>query len=617
MWVFVLAIKNNAFQAFKKFKFLTKNKTEHKIRTLQTDRGDEFLSTEFIQFCENEGIERHLIAPYTTQQNGVVERRNCTVMAVERSLLKGTHMPARFWGEAIGRKLHLAHLRIFGCIAYVENTAPYLKKLDDRSSPMVYLGVEEGCKAHRVFDPRHGKLQVSRNVMFQENYEWTWNAGANNDENLSEFIVVDAFDTDEVIVAADVEVGAEHVTSLATTVVPMPTASSPTTPPSSAHAVTSPPKTVVLSSYEAEFMAATTSAYHALWLRSLTSELTGAEPKPVTLFVDNKSVIALMKNPVFHGPSKYIDTRFHLIRECIENGQIVVEFVNTGEQRTDVLTKALLGVKLASMRQLLGVRDLEAAYMLTRASSMRMICWACCLCGQCVGHVVVSRPPLYGQESPLYHFYANKSLLHAEDVFWCSDGRRSSSSNDGKVGNDRNDSDGRVDSFHAGSDRMMSSFYNEDIVEDKSTPPSKAIFKSIVMDEPSVVVIKVRASLRISLPSSSFLSKSRYRVALTIRATFDCTSALSTPAATASKKVADAKLAKDFRNILKELQKFQMLAAERATAFAPLAPEANLPSKQFEFCYYATEVDSGSGKTLEQRALLAESRRRSLVQVSS
>ncbi|KAG6527283.1 hypothetical protein ZIOFF_009380 [Zingiber officinale] len=573
-------------------------------------------------------------------------------MAMARSLLKGTHMPARFWGEVVrhavyllnrlptkalgdrtpfeawmGRKPHLAHLRVFGCVAYVKNTTPHLKKLDDRSSPMVYLGVEEGCKAHRLFDPRHDKLQVSRDVVFQENSEWTWTAGANHEENLPEFMVEDALDTDEVIVVADIEAGTEDVAPPATAVVPMTRASSPSTSSSSTHTTTSPdshegpvrfrsiadiyantkevvgideeenevmlmmseeptcyqeaateacclvelgfkkciqehavytrgegeasilvgvyvddlivtgsstgiinkfkqqmmiefemsdlgllsyylgieveqqksrillrqstyakkilsqfkmadcnatkhsmePKTqlhkdlegtpvdateyrraigclryllhtrpdlsypvgmasrymerlttmhhkvvkqilrylkgtihfgltyikgpqeisifgysdsdlagdlngrkstsgmtfyfneslvswnsqkqkiVAFSSCEAEFMEATTAACHALWLRSLTSELTGEKPKPVTLFVDNKSAIALMKNPVFHGRSKHIDTRFHFIRECVENGQIVVEFINTGEQRADVLTKALSGVKLAVM----------------------------------------------------------------------------------------------------------------------------------------------------------------------------------------------------------------------------------------------------------------------------
>jgi hypothetical protein len=59
----------------------------------------------------------------------------------------------------------------------------------------------------------------------------------------------------------------------------------------------------------------TTHRWLELWLRSLLGELTGEEPKIVKLFVDNKSTIALVKNPVFHGRSKHIDTRFHFIRE--------------------------------------------------------------------------------------------------------------------------------------------------------------------------------------------------------------------------------------------------------------------------------------------------------------
>ena len=106
-------------------------------------------------------------------------------------------------------------------------------------------------------------------------------------------------------------------------------------------------------------MAATAAASQALWLRSLLGELTKQELKPVKLFVDNKSAIALMKNPVFHGRSKHIDTRFHFIRECVEGGQIVVKFVRTEEQRADPLTKALSGVKFAAKKLLLGVYDFD------------------------------------------------------------------------------------------------------------------------------------------------------------------------------------------------------------------------------------------------------------------
>ena len=61
-------------------------------------------------------------------------------------------------------------------------------------------------------------------------------------------------------------------------------------------------------------MAATAIAMQALWLRGLLSELTKTKTKVVTLYVDNHSAITLMKNPVFHGRSKHIDTKLHFIR---------------------------------------------------------------------------------------------------------------------------------------------------------------------------------------------------------------------------------------------------------------------------------------------------------------
>ncbi|KAG5540163.1 hypothetical protein RHGRI_020406 [Rhododendron griersonianum] len=71
----------------------------------------------------------------------------------------------------------------------------------------------------------------------------------------------------------------------------------------------------------------------------------------------------------------------------------------------------------------------------------------------------------------------------------------------------------------------------------------------------------------------------------------------------ASKKITDAKLAKDFQAVLKEFQKAQRLAAERETAYAPLVPQAVLPSS-----YTASEIAVSSDKSPEQRALLVESR---------
>lgn len=118
-------------------------------------------------------------------------------------------------------------------------------------------------------------------------------------------------------------------------------------------------KIVALSSCQAELMAATMAACQALWFRNLLAELMGEEPKIVKLFVDNKSAIALMNNPKFDGRSKHLETKYHFVRECVEMGQIVVQFIRSEEQRADALTKALPAAKLAIMRHLLGVRDLE------------------------------------------------------------------------------------------------------------------------------------------------------------------------------------------------------------------------------------------------------------------
>ncbi|XP_023755973.2 uncharacterized mitochondrial protein AtMg00810-like [Lactuca sativa] len=75
---------------------------------------------------------------------------------------------------------------------------------------------------------------------------------------------------------------------------------------------------VALSSCEAEFMATTMTACQGIWLRRLLSSITCQNIPPVTMYVDNKSALELMKNPVFHGRSKHIDIRFHFIRVCGE-----------------------------------------------------------------------------------------------------------------------------------------------------------------------------------------------------------------------------------------------------------------------------------------------------------
>ena len=83
------------------------------------------------------------------------------------------------------------------------------------------------------------------------------------------------------------------------------------------------------------------TAYQAICLSCLLSDIGGGKPKAVVLNVDNKVAISLCKNPEFHDRSKHIDARNHFIRECIEGGKINIEFVIGKEQLVGIFTKSL------------------------------------------------------------------------------------------------------------------------------------------------------------------------------------------------------------------------------------------------------------------------------------
>ncbi|CAD6251242.1 unnamed protein product [Miscanthus lutarioriparius] len=53
------------------------------------------------------------------------------------------------------------------------------EKLDDRSVSMVYFGIKEGSKAHRMYNPKTNKIVVSRDVVFEESLKWSWESADN------------------------------------------------------------------------------------------------------------------------------------------------------------------------------------------------------------------------------------------------------------------------------------------------------------------------------------------------------------------------------------------------------------------------------------------------------
>ena len=99
---------------------------------------------------------------------------------------------------------------------------------------------------------------------------------------------------------------------------------------------------IALLSTEAEYMATTATMKEATWLKVLFLEI-----KPslmctaVKLFIDNQLVMSLVKNATFHDQTKHIMIHHHYIREKVDKGEIILEYLLTVEQVTNILTKPL------------------------------------------------------------------------------------------------------------------------------------------------------------------------------------------------------------------------------------------------------------------------------------
>ncbi|GJR95477.1 ribonuclease H-like domain, reverse transcriptase, RNA-dependent DNA polymerase, partial [Tanacetum coccineum] len=191
--------KETNMDSLQEYKKSIENELRTTLKMLRTDRGGEFTSNEFTQYCKENGIARQLTAPYSPQQNGVVERRNRTIMSTTRCMMKATNMPQNFWAEAVRhaiyilnsvptkaleditpyeaikqRKPNLENLRVFGCIAYAKVPSQHLTKLDDRSTKMVYLGNEQGSKILSVLiDPTKHKGYGVKRITLSDLYENT------------------------------------------------------------------------------------------------------------------------------------------------------------------------------------------------------------------------------------------------------------------------------------------------------------------------------------------------------------------------------------------------------------------------------------------------------------
>lgn len=164
-WVYFLIKKSKAFTTFKTYKAIVEKETRAFIRSLRTDRGGEFTSQKFTNFCNENGIHKQLTAAYTPQKHGVTERKNGTIMNMVRSMLIKKKIPKTFWPEVVnwtvnvlnrsptiavksktpkeawqGLKPSVEHFRVFSCNSHVHIPDNKRVKLEAKSLKCIFLG---------------------------------------------------------------------------------------------------------------------------------------------------------------------------------------------------------------------------------------------------------------------------------------------------------------------------------------------------------------------------------------------------------------------------------------------------------------------------------------------
>jgi transposase InsO family protein len=138
-WVFFLQDKSETQGTLKRFLRKAQNEFELKVKKIRSDNGSEFKNLQVQEYLEEEGIKHEFSAPYTPQQNGVVERKNKTLIDMARTMLGEFEMPERFWSEAVNTACHAIN-RLYLHRLLKKTSYELLLVTNPSSHTFVYLG---------------------------------------------------------------------------------------------------------------------------------------------------------------------------------------------------------------------------------------------------------------------------------------------------------------------------------------------------------------------------------------------------------------------------------------------------------------------------------------------
>ncbi|GKF29130.1 retrovirus-related pol polyprotein from transposon TNT 1-94, partial [Tanacetum coccineum] len=143
------------------------------VTTIRTDKGTEFLNKTLHAYFAKEGIRHETSTAQTPKQNGVVKRRNRTLVEVARTMLSAAKVPVIATSYFTqnrslviprhektpyhiinARKPSAKFFHIFGSLCYIVRDGKNLDKMKEKGDACIFVGYSTQSKAYRVFNKR-------------------------------------------------------------------------------------------------------------------------------------------------------------------------------------------------------------------------------------------------------------------------------------------------------------------------------------------------------------------------------------------------------------------------------------------------------------------------------
>nr|GEX92901.1 retrovirus-related Pol polyprotein from transposon TNT 1-94 [Tanacetum cinerariifolium] len=192
-WVHFLRTKDETPEVIKNFLKKIYVHLQAPVIIVRTDNETEFKNRVLKEYFDCVGITYETSGAKTPQQNGVVERRNRTLVEASRTMLIFSHTPLFLWAEAIatacytqnrsiihrrfnktpyeliqGRKLNISYLHVFRALCYPKNDREDIGKLGAKGDIGFFIGYSTNFVAYRVYNRRTRKIMETMNVTFDE-----------------------------------------------------------------------------------------------------------------------------------------------------------------------------------------------------------------------------------------------------------------------------------------------------------------------------------------------------------------------------------------------------------------------------------------------------------------